>query len=71
MDGWPDSDNMTISVQLNLIGTGTELEKKGHFWEHLFAIFLDTRHGEESWMPVYPIFLFIWASEILIVNSKK
>ena len=24
--GWPESDNMTISVQLNLIGTGTGTE---------------------------------------------
>ena len=26
MDGWPESDNMTISVQLNLTGTGTGTE---------------------------------------------
>ena len=33
MGGWPESDNMTISVQLNLTGTGTgtELGKKHYF----------------------------------------
>ena len=26
LGGWPESDNMTISVQLNLTGTGTGTE---------------------------------------------